>query len=352
VRFSLPTSLLLHGGLLAWAFVGFSQVKPLKNDEPLPVEVAIITEDGLTRLRQGVRNSKNLEAAPAREAPPSPAVKETPKAKPPEPKQPPPPQEQAQPEPPPPPPPKPEPPPKAAEAPPPKPPEPQKDEIAELALLAEAEAKAEAQRKAAEEAKRIADAKRAEEKRKRDEMLKKRQEEARKKKQEEDRRKAELAKAKSSDDFFEDMQKALKDNDPRKRAPQPSGSPQVAQASNVKGPQAGAPEGRDTQLTGSERGMIVAVMRESLRRCWNIPAGADGADAIVTEVEFRLAQSGQLIGQPRVVSRMPTPLHQTMADNAVRAIIQCQPYTRFPPHLYKGGWDHFIWEFNPREMFR
>jgi colicin import membrane protein len=351
---SLPASALLHGGLLAWAIIGFQETKPFKPIEPEPVEVAIITEDGLTRLRQGDRNAKNLEAAPAKAAPPSQAVKETPKAKPPEPTPPPPPPpEPAKIEPPPPP------PPKAAEAPPPpppppKPPEPAKDEIAELALKAEAEAKAEAQRKADAERKAAEERKRLDDLKKRQEAEKKKRDDLKKKQDElkrlaEAKRRAEEAKKKPSDDFFDDMQKALKDNDPRKRAPQPSGA-QVAQASNVKGPLAGAPEGRDTRLTTSEANLLGSMMKRQVSRCWNISSGAEGVDRIKIEIEVKLGPDGRIQGQPKVVSRGTGPLYSDMADSAMRALIQCQAYD-LPKHLYKGGWDHMIVDFDPSRMF-
>lgn len=351
MRFSLPSSMLLHGGLLAWALIGLREVKPFKPPEPEPVEIAIITEDGLTRLRQGDRNAKNLEAAPAKDAPLSKAVKDTPKAKPPEPTPPPPAPEPVKPE-----------PPKAAEPPPPvkvaepppppKPPEPVRDEIAELALKAEAEAKAQAEA-----------ARKAEEERKRQEALKKKQEddrkrrEALKKKQDEQKRLAELKRkqdeAKKKDEPFDDfMQKALKDNDPRKRAPQPSGS-QIASASNVKGPLAGAPEGKDTRITASEANLLGSMMKKQVARCWNISAGAEGVERIKIEVEVRLSADGRIQGQPRVVSRGTGPLYADMADSALRALIQCQQPNGYdlPKHLYKGGWDHMIVEFDPARMF-
>lgn len=347
MQFELPTSMLLHGGLIAWALIGFNEVKPFKPPEPEPVEVAIISEDGLTRLMQGDRTAKQLQAALAKPAPPSPAVKETPKAKPPEPTPPPPPPpEPAKVEPPPP-------PPKAAEAPPPpppKPPEPQKDEIAELALKAEAEAqrKAEAAKKAADEKKRLDDLKKKQEadKKRRDD-LKKKQDEA--KKLADAKRKQDEAKKKPADDFFEDMQKALQDKDPRKRAPQPSGS-QVAQANAPKGPQAGAPEGKDTKLTASEAGLLGSMMKRQVTRCWNINSGADGVDRVRVEIEVRLSADGRIAAQPRVVSRGSGPLYADMADSAMRALVQCQPYD-LPKHLYKGGWDFMIVEFDPSRMF-
>lgn len=346
MRFSLPSSMLLHGGLLAWALVGFQDVKPFKPAEPEPVEVAIISEDGLVRLRQGDRNAKNLEAAVAKEAPPSQAVKETPRAKPPEPTPPPPPPpEPAKVEPPP--------PPVAKVEPPPKPAEPQKDEIAELALKAEAEAQAQAQALAEAQRKAEAERKRLEDLKKRQEAEKKKRDEL-KKKQDEQKKLAELkrqeeAKKKPSDDFFDDMQKALKDNDPTKRAPQPSGA-QVAQASNVKGPLAGAPEGKDTRLTASQASLLGSLMKKQVQRCWNINAGADGIDKIKVEIEVKLGPDGRIQGQPRVVSRGSGPLYADMADSAMRALLQCQAYD-LPKDLYKGGWDHMIVDFDPSRMF-
>lgn len=336
--------MLLHGGILAWALIGFQAVKPFKPAEPEPVEVAIISEDGLTRLRQGDRRAKNLEAAAAKEAPPSQAVKETPKAKPPEPTPPPPPPpEPAKAEPPPPPVAKVEPPP------PPKPAEPQKDEIAELALKAEAEAQAKAEQQRKAEAER----KRAEDLKKRQAAEKKRRDDAKKKQDElkklAERKRLEEAKKKPNDDFFDDMQKALKDNDPRKRAPQPSGS-QIAQASNVKGPLAGAPEGKDTKLTASQASLLGSLMKKQVQRCWNINAGADGIDKIKVEIEVKLTPDGRIQGQPRVVSRGSGPLYADMADSAMRALLQCQAYD-LPKDLYKGGWDHMIVDFDPSRMF-
>jgi len=145
------------------------------------------------------------------------------------------------------------------------------------------------------------------------------------------------------------MQKALKDNDPRKRAPQPSGS-QVAQASNVKGPLAGAPEGKDTRLTASQASLLGSLMKKQVQRCWNINAGADGIDKIKVEIEVKLGPDGRIQGQPRVVSRGSGPLYADMADSAMRALLQCQAYD-LPKDLYKGGWDHMIVDFDPSRMF-
>lgn len=343
MRSSLPFSLLLHGGLLAWAIIGFQETKPFVPQEPDSVEVAIITE-GPTQTTQGDRNSKNLQTAMAPPAPTNAVKPPPPNTKPPEPSTPPPPPEAAKEEPPP--------PPKAAETPPPpppKPPEPQKDEIAELALKAEAEAKAEQQRKAAAEAKAKVDALA---KAKADAAAKARADAAAKAKAEKakaDAKAREDAK-KPKEDFFDDMQKALKDNDPRKRAPQPGG-PQVALApTNLKGPPAGTAEGRDPVLTASQGAALGSMIKRAVQPCFIIDGGADGVKDIVVRVVVQLRPDGQLAQPPRILERRPGPLFDAVADAAMRAVHRCGPYN-LPPDLYKGGWENSVWRFAPGEMF-
>ncbi len=342
MRIGLPTSFLLHGGLLAGALLTLEATKPFKPAEPEPVEVAIISEDGLTRLKQGDRNAKQLEAALAKAAPPSKALKEPPKPTPPPAPSapPPPPPEPAKAEPPPPPPP----PPKAAEPPPPPP----RDEIAELALKAEQEAVLEKQRQAEAEKKRQEELARAE-KAKADKAKadKARADKAKADKAKADKALADKAKA-QKDDFFDDMEKALKDKS-KKQAPTPGGA-QVANA-NLKGPTAGAPEGRDTQLTASEANLLGSMVKRRVKECWNINSGADGVNKVVVEIEVRLSPDGRITAQPRVVSRGTGPLYDDMANSAMRALVQCQPYDQLPKHLYKGGWDHMIINFDPARMF-
>lgn len=353
MRVGLPVSALLHGGILAWALISLERTPPLRMPEPEPVEIAIITEDGLTRLKQGDRNAKQLEAAPSKPAPDSKAVKETPKAKPPEPSTPPPPPpEPAKVELPPPP------QPEKVEAPPPKPdpiaekiaslpPEPVGPTPEELARI-EAEKKAQAEKALADKAK--ADKARAD---------KAKADKAKADKAKADKAKADKAKAdkaladkKKKDDFFEYAnQQVLKDNDPRKRAPPPPGSEQTAtNLPLIKGPAAGAPEGRDTQLTASQGAMLGVLIKQAVSKCWNINAGADGIDKIIVKLAVTLRPDGRLAEPPRVTNTMPGPLFADTASSAVRAVTQCEPYN-FPKELYTGGWDRSIWTFDPRKMF-
>lgn len=372
----ITVSTVLHGGLLFWALLNFSATKPLKIEEQVPVEVALITPDELVRLRQGNRDAKELEAAPQPKPSPITAKQDAPKPKPPTPTAapPPPPPEPV----PPPPEPKkvepPTPPPpaedpiakKLAMLPPepkvvePKPPEP--DEIAlQLAaeeakrkVEAEARTKAEAEARAKTEAKAKADAER------------KRQQEIQKKKIEDQRKVAELkrkqeeAKKKSFDEQVKKAlegpdvpPKALLDKDPTKRGAPPPAPTTIAQApTKAKGPTAGDPAGKDARLTAPQSRMIASIMKEAVKGCFNVDGGADGLDKVVVEVDVRLTQTGHIAGDPRVINRSQGPLFDNVASAALRALKKCEPYTTLPADLYKGGWDHMILEFEPGKMLR
>jgi colicin import membrane protein len=91
-------------------------------------------------------------------------------------------------------------------------------------------------------------------------------------------------------------------------------------------------------------------MRQAVSRCWNINAGLDGIQQMVVKVEVRLNPSGELVGLPRIVNGQPSPVFKDAADSAVRALVQCAPYT-LPPDKYAGGWEHMILTFDPARMF-
>jgi colicin import membrane protein len=71
---------------------------------------------------------------------------------------------------------------------------------------------------------------------------------------------------------------------------------------------------------------------------------------MVVKVEVKLSQSGDLLGEPRVVNNNPSPVFQDAAASAKRALVQCAPYT-LPPDKYAGGWEHMILTFDPARMF-
>jgi colicin import membrane protein len=351
VNIGLAVSFLLHASLLAWAVLTIRATPPLKLPEPIPVEVAIISADELVRLRQGNRDSKNLDAEGQEGAGKQPPKKEPPKTAAPPPAPPPPPPPQAETTKPQedeiakklaalPPPAKKEPPPEPALTPGPTPEDQKKlaDKVEEERKRAEAEAKA----KADAEAKRKA----AEEKKKRDEQLKKLAEQKKKREEEQKKRVASL----------EDRLKNLPDDSTPKalvsqqvKAAAPAGAKSDVPTKS-KGPVAGAPEGKDKQLTASQASMLGTLMKQQVSRCWNINSGLEGIDKIVVQVEVKLKQDGTLAQPPKVVAAQNTPIFKDAADSAVRALVKCEPY-ELPADLYQGGWDYMVVTFDPKRMF-
>lgn len=370
MSYGLIVSLILHAAILGWTLLSIESTPPLAESKPEPVEISIISPDDIVRLKQGDREAKNMEAE-GKDG----AVKEPPKKEPVKPTPPPPPPPAAAAEPPPPPPQPPEPvkppEPKAAEAPPP-PPAPTVDDqklleekLAEDAdLAAKAEAAKVAAAKAAE-AKAVADAKKAE-----DDRKKKLAEELRKKELEK-KRLADLAKAKADAKKIADAKaaqsldsivnaalakspdqaappKALLDKTPAKPA-QVAGA--KASPNALKGPAAGAPEGTDNRLTADKLSMLGSLMKNNVKRCWNINSGMEGASRLVIKAQVKLTQDGRLVGEPMIVNTGSGPQFEDAANSAKRALIDCQPYTNLPPELYAGGWDFMALTFDPSKMF-
>ncbi len=74
-------------------------------------------------------------------------------------------------------------------------------------------------------------------------------------------------------------------------------------------------------------------------QCWNIPAGAKGAEGLRVTIRFRLSPEGELIGSPKVVDsgRMNSPgqeFYRTAAESALRAVRKCAPYDFLPKAQY------------------
>ena len=79
MRGGLTTSVVLHAALLAWALFTIQAQRELRLPDPEPIAVDLVNASELTRLRQGARNAKQMEAE-AKEAPKAdPAKKEAPK---------------------------------------------------------------------------------------------------------------------------------------------------------------------------------------------------------------------------------------------------------------------------------
>lgn len=341
-------SLMLHVGLIGFALVSVAGTPPLKIPETQPVEVAIITNEDLVRLKKGDRSSKKLQTRKAPEAEKSKPKKKPVRKTPPR---------------------------RVVTAPPPPPPaaDPIADKIASLAppppapkskpksdpnalalrrkreaekKAAEAKKKAEAEaRKKAAEAKKRAAAKKKAEARKR--AAAKRRKEAQRKKKLAEKRRREAEKKKQ---FDANRISALLNKLPDTARP-PSGSQDSPDDKSLpRGPAAGAAEGRDTQLTASQRSMIGVMMKGQTSRCWNINSGLAGAEKLVVAIVVRMKPDGSIDGTPRIENMRSDPAFQDAANSALRALKLCAPYD-LPANLYKGGWDHMVVTFDPQRMF-
>jgi outer membrane biosynthesis protein TonB len=108
----------------------------------------------------------------------------------------------------------------------------------------------------------------------------------------------------------------------------------------------GARTGDAPTLSQSE----IDAFRQRLKSCWTPPAGAPNADRIKVPITIRLKLDRTLAAPPEVEMRASDPYTQAMIESAVRAIIQCQPYTMFSVSRYEI-WKELPLSFDPVEMF-
>ncbi len=109
----------------------------------------------------------------------------------------------------------------------------------------------------------------------------------------------------------------------------------------------GARTGESAQLSQSE----IDAFRQKLKGCWSPPAGAPNADKMTVPITIRLKPDRTLAAAPEVEMSARDAYTQAMIDSAVRAIIECQPYTMFSPARY-DLWKEIPLDFDPAEMFR
>lgn len=339
VRGSFILSAMGHSALLGWVlFTIQTQSPPRAPQLEPPMDFTLITPGEMTKLTQGVRTAKQLDAQP-KEAPKSePAPKEADKPKPvatapPPPEPPPPPKEEPKSDPiaeklasatPPPPP--------APAAPPVPSPEEQK-KLDDLMKAQEDRRRAEEEHKKREEAKK----KKEEERKKQAELKKKREEEKK-------RKEAELKK--KQDDEFKKIS-ALLNKIPDKGAPAPSSEP--IEPGKKKGPVIGAPEGRDKQLTASELAILGQIIKTCVQSKWSVLGGGEGAQGAVVKVRLRFNPDGRLAAAPTVMNPQNTPAFLAVSDSALRAVQACEPFP-LPSDKY-DFWKDIVLNFDPRDMF-
>jgi outer membrane biosynthesis protein TonB len=110
----------------------------------------------------------------------------------------------------------------------------------------------------------------------------------------------------------------------------------------------GVPTGQAQKLTMS----WVGALQARIKQCWNVPAGVRDAENIEIRVYFELRKDGSVSTQPRLIAGPANAVGPAIAESAIRAIQQCQPYSFLPQAEYAGGWDRLDITFSSRDLFR
>jgi colicin import membrane protein len=96
----------------------------------------------------------------------------------------------------------------------------------------------------------------------------------------------------------------------------------------------------------------VGALQARIKQCWNVPAGVRDAENIEIRIYFELRKDGTVAGIPRLLAGPPSASGPAIAESAIRAIQQCQPYSFLPPSEYAGGWDRLDITFSSKDLFR
>jgi len=100
----------------------------------------------------------------------------------------------------------------------------------------------------------------------------------------------------------------------------------------------------------------ITKMRAAVSRCWNAGAlvGAPEPEKLKVVVEFELNRDGSLVSNPRVkngtqISLSGNRFWKVAEQNAVRAVVACQPYDFLQTDRY-DAWKEMELNFDPSEM--
>jgi outer membrane biosynthesis protein TonB len=96
----------------------------------------------------------------------------------------------------------------------------------------------------------------------------------------------------------------------------------------------------------------IGALQARIKQCWIVPAGVRDAENIEIRVYFELRKDGTVANQPRLLAGPPSASGPAIAESAIRAIQQCQPYSFLPPAEYVGGWDRLDITFSSKDLFR
>ncbi len=109
----------------------------------------------------------------------------------------------------------------------------------------------------------------------------------------------------------------------------------------------GAAIGTASMLSMSE----IDALRRHIESCWNLLPSAGNADHFVVDLKVQFNRDGTIRGRPEVLNRNSHPAFQAIADTAVRALLQCQPYTMLSPAKY-DVWKDLDFGFYPPDNIK
>jgi TolA protein len=153
---------------------------------------------------------------------------------------------------------------------------------------------------------------------------------------------------KAKEDFDPDKIAALLDKQPNAAA-EASTTKATAKPKEKSKLQVGSETATGTGLTISEKQALAAALRQQIKRCWNPPTGATGAELVTVRLNIELDEQGNLRGMPRTLNREASPLFLIAEESAVRAVYDCQPYNL--PAEHYTAWRSINFKFDPSEMF-
>ena len=97
----------------------------------------------------------------------------------------------------------------------------------------------------------------------------------------------------------------------------------------------------------------IDLVRQQIRECWSLPAGAKEAEDLSIEIKMAMNPDGT-VRQARILDQnrlQSDPFFRAAAESALRAVLNphCNPL-KLPPEKYQQ-WQNMILIFDPREMF-
>lgn len=97
----------------------------------------------------------------------------------------------------------------------------------------------------------------------------------------------------------------------------------------------------------------IDLVRQQIRECWNLPAGAKEAENLSIEIKMAMNPDGT-VRQARILDQnrlQSDPFFRAAAESALRAVLNphCNPL-KLPPEKYQQ-WQNMILIFDPRDMF-